>query len=559
MFCWRGLLLSKRTFPPEGVDLLGMASVPETIGSYKVVRELGRGAMGVVYLCLHPSLGRQVAVKVLPGQVAEEADFLERFRREGEMAARLRHPNIVQVYDFSSDGNQYFIVMEYLGSQTLKAGGTRNLSEACRLIDQLLSALEHAHENGVVHRDLKPSNILLTDKNDIALTDFGIAHSAANQKLTQTGTALGTPEYMAPEQFDGKADARSDLYAVGIIFYELLTGFTPFRGETLTEVMKNQVLKTPEPLCEVDFTIPASLSAVVSKCLAKDPQDRYQSAGEMRQAIQAALREPQPPRAPIAPAPSPQMRAQPRPHRSRPRKGRDGRALLALLIMLSISWAWQKINQRPRAQPPVVSTPSSNPRPVELVVTDSPTPVAPDTPAVLETPTPALTLSETPELSATPDSPESMIPEAGVIQPGVGVAGVNLGDTEEEVQKKWGPPASRFEENNEINWGIFKKDENQERFALTLDKTTGKLTVIHVYMPDFSVQDHANLVMGVTLEEVRKELPDPSAETNASLDYDHLGIYFYFANRGMRGKARFGEHGLEFIRIYEPGHSPAKS
>lgn len=534
-----------------------MANVPETIGSYKVVRELGRGAMGVVYLCVHPSLGRQVAVKVLPAQFAEEADFLERFRREGEMAARLRHPNIVQVYDFASDGNQYFIVMEYLGSQTLKAGGKRGLSESCRLIEQLLSALEHAHENGVVHRDLKPSNILITDKNEIALTDFGIAHSAANQKLTQTGTALGTPEYMAPEQFDGKTDARSDLYAVGIIFYELLTGFTPFRGDTLTEVMKNQVLKTPEPLCEVDFTIPASLSAVVSKCLAKDPQERYQNAGEMRQAIQGALREPPPPKVTLAPGPDPKTRIESRP-RSKPPKRRDGRALLALLMMLSITWAWHKIHQRRRTLPPVVSTATAAVTPVSVVVSDTPSPVVTDTPATADQPTPVLTLTETPEVSATPILSEGVIPEEGVIQPGLGVAGIHLGDTEQEVEKQWGPPASRYEENNEINWAVSKKEDEEQRFALTFDKSTGKLTVIHIYMPNFSVENHPDLVMGVTADVVRKELPDPTEDLDTTLDYNDRGIYFYFANRGMRTMPRFGDHGLEFIRIYEPGHSPAK-
>ena len=531
------------------VEVWPMAQ-PEKIGTYQVTSELGRGAMGVVYLCVHPGLGRQVAVKVLSSQVAGEEDFLERFRREGEMAARLRHPHIVQVYDFSNDGDTYFIVMEYLGSRTLK-GGARPLAEALRLLDQLLAALEHAHEQGVIHRDLKPSNILVTDKQEIALTDFGIAYSAANQKLTRTGTAMGTPEYMAPEQFDGKSDARSDLYSVGIIFYEMLTGFTPFHAETLTEVMKNQVLKVQAPLSEVDFTIPTTISNVVDKVLSKEPKDRFQSAKEMREALHLAQMAPLPPPPPSVLEPSTRMdrtppRSRPEPHR------RQGRGIGVLLLLVLVAWTWVRLHrhrQNPPIPPQVTQTATA-----PVVIEDSPTPVTIPTPVVESaTPTPELLLTETPE--ATPTQASSQIPEEGMIRPGVGVGDLTLGDTSEQVEQRWGPPTSNFEEDGKLHWYYSAQGEEDSRFGLTFEQS--KLTEIDVYSPKFSVENHPDLAMGVLAEKVREELPEPSSDGGATLDYNELGIYFSFNNRGSRNLPRYGEHGCEDIRVYVPGMSSA--
>lgn len=534
--------------------------VPEQIGIYQVVRELGRGAMGVVYLCVHPGLGRQVAVKVLSGQVAGEADFLERFRREGEMAARLRHPNIVQVYDFSNDADVYFIVMEYLGSQTLKSGA-RPLAEAVRLLDQLLAALEHAHERGVIHRDLKPSNILVTDSGDVALTDFGIAYSAANQKLTRTGTAMGTPEYMAPEQFDGKTDARTDLYAVGIIFYEMLTGFTPFHAETLTEVMKNQVMKTQAPLSEVDFTIPPAISNLVDKVLSKEPEERFQSAREMREALNLAQM------AQAAPLPPPPVREVPpaaaeKPVAAPPRP--DRRGLIAALLVLLVLSAGASLNRRRQNPPPElpVSTPSS----AEVVIHDEPTPLSTPTRAAEETPVPTptptsdLTLTETPEVAATVSEPTAVVgqlpPEEGMIRPGLGVANLDIGASPEQVESLWGPPTSRFEEAGKLHWGYAAGNDEGQNFNLVFE--AGVLVEINVYAPRFSVENHPELAMGVKIEKVREELPKPSSDSGATLDYNEMGLYFYFNNRGSRTLPRYGEHGCEAIRIYLPGTSSAQ-
>ena len=526
---------------------------PEKIGTYQVLRELGRGAMGVVYLCLHPGLGRQVAVKVLSAQVAGEADFLERFRREGEMSARLRHPNIVQVYDFSNDGDTYFIVMEYLGSQTLKSGAARPLPEALRLLDQLLAALEHAHECGVIHRDLKPSNILLTDKGEVALTDFGIAYSALNQKLTRTGTAMGTPEYMAPEQFDGKSDARSDLYSVGIIFYEMLTGFTPFHAETLTEVMKNQVLKTQASLSEVDFTIPAAISTLVDQVLSKDPKDRFQSSRELREALHLAQMAPPPIQVQI---PSPAGQASTRVDSQPSRRSVAPLKILGLAMLLLAGLVlWGR--HRPGQVPPVASeVKASSP----ALLKDSPTPV--NTPALVpvavetQSPTPELQLTETPELatetaSETATPAAGQLPEEGMIRPGVGVADINLGDSTDQVEQLWGAPSSSFEEEGKLHWYFASPGEQDHRFGLAFEQ--GKLIEIDVYAPKFSVIDHPDLAMGVKVEKVREELANPSNDQDVSLDYNELGIYFYFNHRGSSTLPRFGENGCEDIRIYSPG------
>lgn len=249
--------------------------------------------MGTVYLAYQDNLGRELAIKLMAPEFVRDEEFVERFRREGRIAAKLRHPNIVQVYDFCDREGLYFIAMEYLGSRTLKNyvqdHGRVPVDDAIRLCDQLLAALDHAHRQGIVHRDIKPANVMVTDGNDAALTDFSIALMKSASKLTQTGSVLGTPEYMAPEQFEGKTDARSDLYATGVILYEMLTGFSPFHADTIAEIMKKQLFTAPDPPSAVDFTIPEPVSQVVVKSLAKNPDERYQSAADMRAAMRQAL------------------------------------------------------------------------------------------------------------------------------------------------------------------------------------------------------------------------------------------------------------------------------
>ncbi len=264
---------------------------PEHIGNYRLVRELGRGSMGTVYLAYQESLGRDLALKVLAPEFTRDDEFVERFRREGKIAARLRHPHIVQVFDASDRDGHYYIAMEYLGSRTLKDlmthhNGKLPLRVAVALGEQLLNALSHAHAQGVIHRDVKPANILITDQDEAALTDFSIAKIKTANKLTQTGMMIGTPEYMSPEQFEGKkVDGRADLYAVGVIMYEMFTGIQPYRGETTPEVMKAHFFKRPPDVSTANPEVSQALSNVVMKALEKDPEHRWGSANEMRQAL----------------------------------------------------------------------------------------------------------------------------------------------------------------------------------------------------------------------------------------------------------------------------------
>ena len=268
--------------------------LPESIGGHRVLRELGRGAVGVVYLAEQASLKRLLAIKVLFGDAFRDQDFVERFRREGQIAARLRHPNIVQIFDFSDKDDLFYIAMEYAGSRSLKdvihgADGGLPLAQALKYTDQLLAALDHAHSLGIVHRDIKPANVLVSDTDQVVLTDFSIAQMASNEQLTQTGVMLGTPEYMSPEQFDAKhVDGRADLYATAIMLYEMLVGSNPFALGSVPQVLKAQLFETPTPPHRLDESISEALSMVVMKSLDKLPQNRYQSADEMRRAVALA-------------------------------------------------------------------------------------------------------------------------------------------------------------------------------------------------------------------------------------------------------------------------------
>lgn len=284
---------------------------PENIGPYKVLRELGRGAMGTVYLARQESLSRELAIKVLAAEFTRDQEFVARFRREGLISSKLRHPNIVQVFDYSAQDNLYYIAMEYVGPEDLQAylranNGRLPLTEAVRLMGQVLSALECAHEAGVTHRDVKPANVLMSPRQDAVLTDFSIANMQEAQRLTQTGAMMGTPDYMAPEQFDAKrVDKRSDLYSVGVVLYEMVTGQRAFPGDTVVQVMKAQLMHVPEAPHQLDSSIPEPLSLAIMKALEKDPQQRWSSAAEMRDAIYTALGSSAPPEPPRASPPPP--------------------------------------------------------------------------------------------------------------------------------------------------------------------------------------------------------------------------------------------------------------
>jgi serine/threonine protein kinase len=269
----------------------------QTLGKYRILEPLGRGGMAQVYRAYHPQLDRYVAVKVLRSDLVEEVEFLARFRREAQSVANLRHPNIVQVYDFDMAFDYYYMVMELLEGYTLKvrlneyrARGERlSLGEMLRVTTDILEGLAYAHSEGIVHRDIKPANILLSKRGQAVVTDFGIAQIVGGTHYTVSGALMGTLAYMAPEQgLHGTTSVQSDIYSLGIVLYEMLTGRPPFDADTPLAILMKHV-NDPLPLPRtMDETIPEEMELIVLKALAKDPEDRYQSAGEMIQALQRA-------------------------------------------------------------------------------------------------------------------------------------------------------------------------------------------------------------------------------------------------------------------------------
>ena len=253
---------------------------------YRIVRHLARGGMAEVYLAHDELLDRQVAVKVLFPELADDASFVERFHREARAAAGLSHPNIVSVYDFGQDDGAYFMVMEYVEGETLRdivrSRGPLPPDEAAGIAADVAAALEVAHRHGIVHRDVKPGNVLISDM--VKVADFGIARAGgARESLTQTGAVLGTATYLAPEQAQGQpVDPRTDLYAVGVVLYEMLAGRPPFRGETPVAVAYQHLSETPVPPSQHNPEVPPALDAVVLKAMAKDPAQRHASAAELR-------------------------------------------------------------------------------------------------------------------------------------------------------------------------------------------------------------------------------------------------------------------------------------
>ncbi len=252
---------------------------------YRIMRKLGSGGMANVYLAEDQELGRRVAIKILNDRHAGDEQFVERFRREAKNAASLSQQNIVSIYDRGEAEGTYYIAMEYLDGRSLKelilSRGPAPMSVAVDYARQILSALRFAHRNGIVHRDIKPHNVLVDPEGHVKVTDFGIARAGASQ-MTEEGSIIGTAQYLSPEQARGtQVDQRSDLYSLGIVLYELLTGEVPFTGDSPVEIAMKHLSATPPPLRAKRPEMPQSLEHVVLRALAKDPAARYQTADEM--------------------------------------------------------------------------------------------------------------------------------------------------------------------------------------------------------------------------------------------------------------------------------------
>jgi protein kinase-like protein len=263
-----------------------------TVGKYRIVGPLGRGATGVVYRAVDDTLGREVALKIL-NPAHTDPEILKRFRAEATVLASLNHPGIATIYELLQSETELLMVMELVRGETIERWSNRlgplAPDRAAYLIDGILSALEHAHRAGVVHRDMKPANVMLTESGRVKVMDFGVARVCGAEHITMNGYLIGTPAYMAPEQVLGQAvDGRADLYSVGVMFHRLLTGMLPFTAETAVGMLQQQISKAPTPLHVHRNDLPDWCEAIVQRALAKSPDDRFQNAGSFREALARA-------------------------------------------------------------------------------------------------------------------------------------------------------------------------------------------------------------------------------------------------------------------------------
>jgi predicted Ser/Thr protein kinase len=262
-------------------------------GRYRILRRLGSGGMADVYEAEDTQLGRHVALKLLHRRFAEDTEFVERFRREASAAAGLSHPNVVQVFDRGEWDGTYYIAMELLEGRNLKQvvrdHGALEPALAVDIVLQILKAARFAHRRGVVHRDIKPHNVIVDEEGRAKVTDFGIARAGASD-MTETGSILGTAQYLSPEQAQGHpVDARSDLYSIGVLLYELLTGEPPFDADSAVTIALKQVAEDPLPPMQRNPAVTPALDAVVMRALRKDPAERFQDADEFIAALESAM------------------------------------------------------------------------------------------------------------------------------------------------------------------------------------------------------------------------------------------------------------------------------
>gem|GEM_PF-4984997 len=264
------------------------------IGKHEILGEIGEGGMGIVYKAKQEGLERVVALKVLLPNLSRKESFVERFMREARNAAALDHPNIVTIYDVGQDAGSYYFSMKFVEGEDLSdilKKGPIPLEKAVSIIGQVAQGIDHAHKKGIIHRDIKPANIIIDKSGDAIITDFGIARAAWETKLTTTGMTVGTVEYMSPEQFEGEKelDARSDIYSLGATFYMMVTGRSPFPGETTQKVIYKKMEGDPPDPSLVNTKLPGWIDDVISKAMARERGDRFSSAAEFADALKAGI------------------------------------------------------------------------------------------------------------------------------------------------------------------------------------------------------------------------------------------------------------------------------
>jgi len=442
--------------------------IGKTFGQYQIEAELGRGGMAVVYKAYQPALQRYVAIKVLPPQLGMDPDFVKRFQHEAVAAAKLKHPHIVTIHDVGIAEGVNYIVMEFIEGQPLSAvirqGGAMPPDRVARIIDQVASALDYAHRQGFVHRDIKPSNIMLGAEDHVTLTDFGIAKAMSGTRLTQTGTLIGTPEYMSPEQVRGlPVDHRADIYSLGIVAYEMLVGQVPFSGDTAS-VLYKQANELPPPIHARAINVPAHIAGAIERALAKDPGERFATASAFAQALSdggpasvSAAPAAAPMRPKAVPTPPPVRPAAARPVRSWGIWAVGGVAIfvcaIGLLVIVglagrTLSMQSALVAQRPTvtssalaAAPPAatatLSRATSAAAATSLIAaaTSTPSPFGPalgtpstSTPAPTRTSTPVPTRTPTPASTLTPNCPPVTGPFAGIWQSAQDKLGCAAGD-----------------------------------------------------------------------------------------------------------------------------------